>query len=257
MSNNLGEFIRKHRERLRPEDAGVRAIGRRRTPGLRREELAQLCAVSPTWITWLEQGRPVSPSPDTLARLAEALQLSAAERHYLFTLAGKLDPASEPERHNAADAVLRSVVQIATPAYVLDKQWNALAWNDAASALFAGWLDRGEAAPNLLSFTFLSPGARTLIDDWPYRARRLVAEFRADCGRRVDDAAIEALIDQLAAASADFAAFWQDYDVTEREGGLRLFHHPQRGRLAFEQATYYPATRRDLKLVMLLPVDEV
>ncbi|MBI3144341.1 MAG: helix-turn-helix domain-containing protein [Pseudogulbenkiania sp.] len=253
--HNLGQFIRKHRERLQPEEAGLRTTGRRRTPGLRREELAQLCAVSPTWITWLEQGRPVSASTDVLARLAEVLQLTAAERHYLFTLAGKLDLAGDQNDSSAADAIVASVAHITAPAYVLDRQWNARAWNPAAQQLFRGWLDAKKTAlpHNLLRFTFLSPQARELIDNWSYRAKRLVAEFRADCGRSVDDVEMQPLITELCQASAEFAAFWQDYEVTGREGGARVFLHPQQGRLVYEQITFYPATRRDLKLVMLLP----
>nr|WP_294863677.1 helix-turn-helix transcriptional regulator [uncultured Pseudogulbenkiania sp.] len=253
--HNLGQFIRKHREHLQPEDAGLRTTGRRRTPGLRREELAQLCAVSPTWITWLEQGREVSASTEVLSRLAEVLQLTAAERHYLFTLAGKLDLSGEQSDASAADAIVASVAHVTAPAYVLDRQWNARAWNTAAAQLFHGWLDTGAGTParNLLRFTFLAPQARHLIDNWPYRAKRLVAEFRADCGRSVDDAEMQPLITELCQSSAEFTAFWQDYEVTGREGGIRVFQHPQRGRLVYEQVTFYPATRRDLKLVMLLP----
>lgn len=256
MSNyDLGKFIRTHRERVRPEEAGLRTTARRRTPGLRREELAQLCGVSPTWITWLEQGRPVTASTETLATLADALRLTGAERQYLFTLAGKLDPAAAPDHAGGADAVLGSLKHILTPAYVLDRQWNALAWNDAAQALFVGWLDQENApVPNLLSYTFLSPQARKLICDWPHRARRLVAEFRADCGRHLDDTAVQPLIADLCRRSKEFAAYWQDYDVTTREGGVRQFQHPQRGPLAYEQTTFYAAVRGDLKLVLLLPL---
>ncbi|WP_394779774.1 helix-turn-helix transcriptional regulator [Undibacterium sp.] len=261
-NHDLGKFIRTHRERVRPEDAGLRTTGRRRTPGLRREELAQLCDVSPTWITWLEQGRPVTASVETLAAMADALKLTAAERAYLFTLAGKLNPAaSEEAAHSGADAVLSSLAYISVPAYILDRQWNALAWNDAARDLFAGWLDqqvgsqlRDIQPPNLLHFTFLSPKARKLIVDWEDRARRLVAEFRADCGRHVDDTAVQPLIAGLCTHSKEFATYWQDYDVTTREGGTRQFRHPQRGLLIYQQTTFYAAVRSDLKLVMLAPL---
>ncbi|HTD05778.1 helix-turn-helix transcriptional regulator [Undibacterium sp.] len=252
---DLGKFIRTHRERVRPEDAGLRTTARRRTPGLRREELAQLCAVSPTWITWLEQGRPVTASIETLAAMADALRLTGAERQYLFTLAGKLDPAVAPDNIGGAEAILNSLIHINTPAYVLDRQWNALSWNEAAQDLFAGWLDQENAvAPNLLRYTFLSPRARALICNWDHRARRLVAEFRADCGRHLDDTAVQPLITDLCQSSKEFAAYWQDYDVTTREGGMRQFQHPQRGLLAYEQTTFHAAVRGDLKLVMLLPL---
>ncbi|MES2076811.1 MAG: helix-turn-helix transcriptional regulator [Pseudomonadota bacterium] len=256
MHNPLGEFIRAHRERLTPAAAGLPGGGRRRTPGLRREELAQLCEVSPTWLTWLEQGREVSPSARMLARLAQVLQLSPAERGYLFGLADKLDPAHAAAADDGAEPGLAAVVEaIAAPAYILNRQWDAVAWNAAAGALFAPWLERadGAPAPNLLRFMFTAPQARGLIVDWPDRAARLVAEFRADCGRHAEQAPLAGMIAALARDSADFQRLWTLRNVVGREGGARRFQHPQRGALDFEQLTLHLAKRHDLKLVMLLP----
>jgi transcriptional regulator with XRE-family HTH domain len=248
----LGEFIRAHRERLSPQAVGLAAGPRRRTPGLRREEVAQLCGVSPTWYTWIEQGRPVSASADALARIAVALQLSRAERAYLFELAAQRDPAEpDPASQDAPAALLQTVALIGAPAYVLDRQWNALRWNEHASALFVGWLD-GDHDRNLLTYTFTSPAARALIVDWETRARRLAAEFRADSIRHLNDAPTRTLIDDLSAASAAFARFWASQDVFEREGGERAFNHPSRGPVVFNQITFKPAHREDLKLVILV-----
>src|SRR3954453_18793702 len=131
----LGDFIRTHRERLSPLAVGLPPGPRRRTPGLRREEVAQLCGVSPTWYTWIEQGRPVSASADALARIAVALQLSRAERAYLFELAAQRDPAEpDPAAADAPATLLETVQLVSAPAYVLDRQWNALAWNERAAA---------------------------------------------------------------------------------------------------------------------------
>jgi transcriptional regulator with XRE-family HTH domain len=248
----LGEFIRAHRERLSPQAVGLPPGPRRRTPGLRREEVAQLCGVSPTWYTWIEQGRPVSASADALARIAVALQLSRAERAYLFELAAQRDP-TEPDS-TAADApatLLQTVQLVDAPAYVLDRQWDALAWNAHAADLFTGWLD-GAHDRNLLRFTFTEPLARTLIVDWETRARRLAAEFRADSIRHLNDAPTRTLIDSLLDASDDFARFWASQDVGEREGGRREFNHPRHGALAYDQITFKPAHREDLKLVVLV-----
>jgi transcriptional regulator with XRE-family HTH domain len=256
MHTKLGDFIRAHRERITPETVGLPAGGRRRTPGLRREELAQLCDVSPTWLTWLEQGRDVSASGNLLARLAEVLQLNAAERAYLFSLAERLDPQ---HAHNAAEPAqpLQAMVDaIAAPAYILDRQWDAVAWNADALALFGGWLDVATDAPqrpNLLRFMFRSAAARGLIVDWDERAGRLVAEFRADIGNHAGQPAIAALIAELAQDSAEFQALWTLQDVVGRDGGLRRFQHPRMGELGFTQATLHLAQRHDLKLVMLLP----
>jgi transcriptional regulator with XRE-family HTH domain len=266
MNNKLGEFIRSHRERVTPQSAGLPGGGRRRTPGLRREELAQLCQVSPTWLTWLEQGRQVSASAAMLARLAEVLHLSGAERAYLFSLAERLDPqraapGEQGETESALAQELDAIVRaVQAPAYVLDRQWDAVAWNPDAAALFTGWLDAGAAeagrAPNLLRFMFGHPAARSLIVDWAHRARRLVAEFRADAGKHASDEPLAGLIAELAGASAEFRQLWTLQDVLEREGGVRRFLHPVRGALAYRQATLHLARRPDLKLTMLLPMPD-
>lgn len=249
----LGDFIRAHRERLTPDAAGLPVGNRRRTPGLRREEVAQLCGVSPTWYTWIEQGRPVSASPDALARIALALRLTRAERAYLFELAALRDPAEPaPGTSDAPAALLASVTLFDAPAYILDRQWTALAWNGHASELFVGWLTPDDDH-NLLRYMFTSEVARRLVVGWETRARRLVAEFRADSSRHLTDAPTRALIENLLGASDAFALYWRSQDVGEREGGLREFDHPVRGRLRFDQITLTPALREDLKLVALIP----
>ncbi|MGC9185033.1 MAG: helix-turn-helix transcriptional regulator [Thiomonas sp.] len=254
----LGEFIRLHRNRLSPAAAGLPATGRRRAPGLRREELAALCGVSATWITWLEQGREVAASTKTLERLAQALQLTAAERAYLFELARRRDPSAPVAPPKAIDAVLRSVHAIGQPAYVLNQRWDVVAGNPQAADLFLGWQaplegERAGTPPNLLRFLFFNPQARDLIENWSVRSQRLVAEFRADCGGRLQAAPLRDLIDELSAGSAEFSALWKLNDVQEREGGERGFRHPRHGRLVYEQLTLRAALHPEYKLVMLLP----
>lgn len=247
----LAGFVRAHRERLTPAAAGLAEAGRRRTPGLRREEAAQLAGISTTWLTWIEQGREVSASPAALGRLAQALRLTGAERTYLFELAGKRDPAAGGEAAGEAPrALAEAVAGFAGPAYGLDRLWNACCANAAAVRLFAGWLDGPE--PNLLRFIFLDPRARTLIVDWEDRARRVTAEFRADFSRAVGDPQMQALVTGLRAEAPRFAAMWDEQAVMAREGGLRRFHHPTEGPLTFEQFTFTPAERPDSKLVLLV-----
>jgi transcriptional regulator with XRE-family HTH domain len=256
MDKQLGEFIRSHRERIKPKDVGLHDIGIRRTPGLRREELAQLCAVSATWLTWLEQGRPVSASAKVLNRLAEVMKLTPAERNYLFKLADKLDPR-EPVSAQPAIQLDHIVDAITVPAYILDRQWNAVAWNQAATELFTGWLVGKKGAsprhPNLLAYMFMTQGARTLIADWPDRAQRLVAEFRADCGKQADQEPLAGMIASLARASASFRDLWNAQHVVSRDGGVRQFIHPRKGALQFEQASFNLAAGYGYKLVMLTP----
>lgn len=252
----LGDFLRAQRERLAPAAIGLPAGTRRRTPGLRREEVAQLCGLSTTWYTWIEQGRDVSASPEALARLAGVLRLSRAERAYLFELAGRRDPepggsAGEP----VPPSVLACVEAIAAPAYILDRSWTARSFNRPAERLFVGWLDQpGER--NLLRFIFGAPGARSLICDWEVRARRVAAEFRAAASAHLDEPPIRTLIAELRQESPEFARFWVQHGVLEREGGERTFNHPTDGFLRYQQVTFDLASRPDLTMTMLVqPAD--
>jgi transcriptional regulator with XRE-family HTH domain len=247
----LGEFIRAHRERVRPRAA----TGRRRTSGLRREELAALAGISVTWCTWIEQGRAVQASPEALGRISQALSLSRAEHDYLFKLAGRLDP--EGSRGPSADAppsLIAAVKAIEYPAYGLDRLWNACCWNEAAARLFRGWLD-GDCQRNLLRYVFLEPSARDLIPSWEDRARRLLAEFRADFARTFRDAQVKIFVQALRGESAFFAEAWDEQAVQTREGGLRAFNHPHDGLVRFIQHTFAPAERPDHKLVIHTPAN--
>ena len=248
----LGDFVRAQREKLRPEMLGLPAAGRRRTPGLRREEAAQLCGLSVTWYTWLEQGRDVSVSPSALARLADALRFGRAERAYLFELAGRRDPDEGNEDVDAVPATALACLKIIdSPAYLLDRAWNALGWNAPAQRLFVGWLDR-PGARNLLRYIFLEPAARTLIHDYDDRARRVVAEFRANVGTHLEDVPVRALTEELRAKSPLFTRLWNEHGVLSREGGTRTFDHPKDGFVSYEQITFGLTSRPDLKLTILL-----
>lgn len=248
----LGEFLRSHRERLTPAMLGLEPGTRRRTPGLRREEIAQLAGVSATWVSWIEQGRDIAVSAAALGRLARILRLTPAERAYLFDLAGRLDPQAVATGNDASIEGLADIVTtMAGPAYVLDRSWTALAWNAAASRLFVGWLD-GDADRNLLHYVFLSPIARTLIAEWEERARRLAAEFRADYSRDLADPATQGLVDGLRRDSAFFDAAWRTHTVTDREGGERTFTHPAAGFLRYVQTTFLLARHPEIKLVVLV-----
>lgn len=248
-NKRLGDFIRAHRERQAPPS---NAANRRRTPGLRREELADAAGISATWLTWLEQGREVKASVPALARLSDALRLTPAERASLFDLAGKRDPdETVPDETELPADLLALPAQFTGPAYLLDHLWTARSWNDAAADLFNGWLDGDTGERNLLAFVFLSPTARTLIGNWQDRASRLAAEFRADFNRHPDDAAMGNLVSALKEKSPDFARLWKAQSVLGREGGERHFSHPARGELAYHQTTLLVAARPDVKLVCL------
>jgi transcriptional regulator with XRE-family HTH domain len=253
----LGRFLRARREATPPAAASLAAVStRRRTPGLRREEVAQLADISTTWYTWLEQGREISLSGAALARLAEVFRLSPAERSYLFELARRHDPV--PPAVPGDQAVPRelrdAVLALPMPAYLLDRAWRLCAWNPAAADLFSPWLASGEAC--LLRFVFLDPMARGFICDWAVRARRLVAEFRADTALYPDDAGLLALVAGLRQASTAFDDYWGRHDVLAREGGRRAFEHPGHGRVVHDQVTLVPTGSPDHKLVLLMPASD-
>lgn len=257
----LGEFLQVIRQRNQPEDFGFPAGSRRRTGGLRREEVAQLVDISPTWYAWIEQGREVNVSADVLDRLASRLRLTRSERAYLFEVAGRRDPrATAPDDDIAPSPLVALLEDIHAPAYVMGRYWDLLHWNAHAAALFAGWLDQDFPAdavrPNMLRFVFLTPSARHLLADWEIRARRIAAEFRADCRTRLEDPALLRLVDELAQLSPDFERFWKQHDVLERQGGLRTFHHPVRGLITCEQVTLKPVEHDHIKVVLLKPRNE-
>ena len=252
----LGAFLRARREALTPASVADGAVfsGRRRTPGLRREEVAQLCGMSATWYSWVEQGRDISLSAVALARLSDALRLTAAERAYLFELSRRRDPspALADVEDGPVPAELRAVLQSTeAPAYLMDRRWHALAWNAAAGHLFSPWLDSRE--PCLLRYVFLDPGARHFICDWEERARRVIAEFRADTARNPEDPSMRALVEDLLTGSPAFPRLWNSHAVLAREGGTRLFRHPEDGLLRYEQITLVPAPFPDYRIVLLLP----
>jgi transcriptional regulator with XRE-family HTH domain len=251
---SLSAFLRATRERQSLIDFGLAAGPRRRTPGLRREEVAQVCGLSVTWYTWIEQGRDVSASPSALARLARGLRLSRAERSHLFELAGKRDPDRPGNSDGPSEAVLSCVDAINGPAYILDRAWNARRWNKKASHLFTGWLD-ADGERNFLRYIFLRPEARSLIRDCSTRAHRVVAEFRAAVTGYAGDPEISRIVDDLSIASPDFERCWATQGVLAREGGERAFKHSTMGVMRYQQVSLALTGWADYRLTMLLPAD--
>lgn len=249
----LGEFLQAIRKRGTPEAFGFPRGARRRTQGLRREEVAQLASISATWYTWIEQGRDVNMSADALVRMSQALKLTKTERAYLFELAGRRDPQGHVPEEDLASTTLTDLLEsIHIPAYILGSTWNVLAWNKEAKALFGDWFTQESAiAPNLLRLVFTKEDAKDFVVNWETRSKRLVAEFRADCRSRLDEPELQALVNELSQASPAFEQFWKQHDVLERQGGLREFKHPKSGILAYKQVTLRPVDQEQLKLVML------
>ncbi|WP_411134416.1 helix-turn-helix transcriptional regulator [Streptomyces sp. C10] len=252
---NLAEFLRSRRERLSPREAGILAGPRRRTPGLRREEVAQLSGVSVTWYTWLEQARDITVSGQVLTSLARALMLNSVERRHLFALAGVPLPERPPGR-GPGPALQRLVDALEPhPAYLLDANWDLVGWNRAEAALIG---DPGELEPaerNLLWLVFMDPAMRALLADWDGQARDLVAQFRADSRQRSGDPRHEQLTGGLREASEEFRAWWEAHDIAEFGSSRRTFCHPRVGALTFDYVKLAALDAPGIKLFACMPAD--
>lgn len=250
----LAEFLRARRDAVRPDQVGLPAGRGRRTPGLRREEVALLAGVSVTWYTWLEQGRRINASPDVLAAIGRALRLDEAGQQHLLTLArpapGAVDAPTE-----APSALARLIDSMEpAPAYVLGPRWEFLAWNRAEARLYPR-IDRLEGLErNLLWVLFADPSTRELIVDWDIHARQALAEFRATTSSTRGDPALVELVDQLCEVSDEFARWWAEHDVASFETRLRRFRHPVAGELTFEYQLLAPAEWPQLRVVCQLPL---
>lgn len=208
---------------------------RRRTPGLRREELAVVAGVTVSWLTKLEQGRAQSVSVEVLDSLSRALDLAPAERDHLFTLAGYC--VDEPPRATAqVTPGLRVLIDALepNPAYLLDRCWNLVAWNAAEERLFPSLATRRDDAPNLLELVFEDDELAVLMADRSVERRRLVSQFRAHCVDWPDDPDIERLLATLRARSSTFAQMWDERDVAPFTSIRRVFAHPELGHLELD-----------------------
>jgi transcriptional regulator with XRE-family HTH domain len=254
--DDLAEFLRARRAAVQPEQVGLPTGGRRRTPGLRREEVALLAGVSVSWYTWLEQGRPINVSLDVLESLARVLRLDEAEHTHLLALAGhpgRSAPHAGPDA--APDTVVRLLAVVdPCPAYVLGPTWDYLAWNRAHHRLFP---DIDGLAPdecNLVWTVFANPYARSIIVDWEHEARRVLSQFRADTVAYADEEPVRRLVSRLQEASPEFAAWWPRHDVAGFASRIRRFAHPKAGSLTFEHLQLVPAGADHLRVIVHLGI---
>ena len=252
-SNRLGSYLRDRRERLDPAALGL-STRRRRTPGLRREEVAQRAQVSATWYTWLEQGRGGSPSADVLDRLARALMLTDVEREHLFLLGLGRPPEA---RYLAAEGISPRLQRLLdalpfVPAFVKTSTWDLVGWNRAAAAIF-GYDALAPHERNILRRIFRDPASRAAQTDWHGVARFAVAAFRSDVMRAGARDAIASLVAELCAQSPEFEAMWNDHDVRSYGEGTKQLRHPTAGLLSLEYSAFAVDGRPDLGLVIYNP----
>ena len=253
-----GEFLRSRRERLTPADVGLPDGFRRRTPGLRREEVALLAGVGATWYTWLEQGRDVRPSPAVLSAVAGALRLDAAERRHLYVLNDRPPPEPRPSgRERAAEPLLRMLESLTgQPAYVLGRRWDVLAWNRAAELLFGDYGKLDGDSRNIMHIVFANKAHRKLLVDWDEVARTSLAMFRADSARYAGDPDFERLIATLERVSPEFRELWPRQDVQRSLSSHKRIRHPVAGRMTFEYTGFAVTGDADMKLIVYTPLDQ-
>lgn len=254
----LAEFLRARREAVSPGQVGLPTGRARRTPGLRREEVAMLAGVSVTWYTWLEQGRRINASADVLRAIGRALRLDEAGIDHLTALGQPTAPGEAPAPFGPDDvpSALRRLIEgfEPAPAYVLGPRWELAAWNAAQARLYPAIESLDDASRNLLWVLFADPSTRRLIVDWDIHARQALAEFRASTTQRRDDPALVDLVERLKRASAEFHEWWPEHDVARFETRLRRFNHPAAGLLTFEYQLLSPAEWPTLTVAVQLPV---
>ena len=252
--NPLGTYLKDRRARLDPKAFGMSST-RRRTPGLRREEVAQRANVSVTWYTWLEQGRGGAPSADVLDRIARALALTGVEREHLFLLAQHRPPEV---RYQAADRVtprLQRVLDSLEPSLGLVKTstWDIVAWNRAAATVMIDYASLAPEQRNILRLIFCNPGVRRKMPNWESDARFAVAAFRLETTRAGASESSRALVDDLTGTSPEFAAMWRDNDVSTYGEGTKYLQHPIAGLIALEYSAFAVDGQPDLGMIVYTP----
>jgi len=255
----LARFLKTRRARLSPEQAGLPHTSRRRTPGLRRSEVAQLAWISVDWYTRLEQGRDIQVSAQVIDNIAIALQLNATERQHLYMLALQQLPADYTQSAGTISPLLQRFLdqQGTSPALVTDQQLNIVAWNKASNLIYGDYEVLSTRDRNALWRTFTSPSIKQLLqENWEAHARHRLAQFRANYGKFTGDPEWIALIDELSEVSEHFQAWWQEHDVIVGPEGKKINYHPTAGRLEFDQLSFHVSDAPHLTLIVNIPSNE-
>ncbi|MDY0926919.1 helix-turn-helix transcriptional regulator [Enterobacter sp. CFBP8995] len=252
--NVLGNYLRERRQRLDAAKLGYTLL-RRRTPGLRREEVAVRACVSTTWYTWLEQGRGGAPSEEVLERLARALELSAAERDHLFLLAQNRLPGVTWQAGVDVSPSLQRVLDSMenTPALVKTAEWQVVAWNRAATKVFVDYAELPPAQRNILLMMFRNEEMKKRLPDWHKVTRGMVANFRADVARTGASEHVRALVEELCEMSDTFRQLWKSQEVSQHGEGIKQLWLPDEGVLELEYSTFAVEGKPGLSLVVFNP----
>lgn len=253
--NLLGKYLKDRRAKVNAAALGFSA-SRRRTPGLRREEVAQRASISPTWYTWLEQGRGGAPSAEVLDRIASALLLTDLEREHLFLLGLGHPPEARYSKDPGVTPRLQRVLDALepNPALIRTATWDVVAWNRAVAVMLTDYSALPPSQRNILRSVFLDPSYRDLQDDWESVARFVVGAFRVDVARAGASLETTRMVDELCLLSPEFKSMWQENDVSRHTEGLKRIRNPVLGLITFEYSTFAVDGRSDLTMTVYHPV---
>lgn len=252
----LGDFLKTRRAKIMPSQVGLSSASRRRTPGLRREEVAQLAGVGITWYTWLEQGREIHVSTQVIESLSRVLMLDKQERIYLHLLANQPLPEEIPGYLGAVSPILQHVLDSLKycPSLVTDQWWNVVAWNKAACSIFGDFTKMTTRERNIVWAMFTDSKYKKLFVDWDMHAKGLVGRFRATCGQYIEDSWYVQFIEELKLQSAEFSLWWTLHDIESNSEKFKQMNHPLVGTLDFEVCNFDVADNSGLKLIVHNPL---
>lgn len=252
----LADFLKTRRAKISPADLGLSTTTRRRTPGLRREEVAQLAGIGLTWYTWLEQGRNIHVSAQVIESLARVLMLDRQEQIHLYRLANQPLPPDLPESEANVSPILQHVLDnlVHCPSFIADQRWNVVAWNRAAALVLGDFAAMDGRRRNIVWGMFTDEYYKKLYMHWDLHARSLLGRFRSSCGKHIEDSYFVQLIKELEDESPEFKKWWPLHDVLDDSGVYKQFDHPGAGTLEFESSCFDVPDHSGFRLFVHVPV---
>lgn len=254
----LADFLKTRRKKILPSQVGLSTGTRRRTPGLRREEVAQLACIGLTWYTWLEQGRPIHVSTPVIESLSKVLLLDKQERIHLYLLANQPLPADIPGYQGTVIPILQHVLDslIFCPSLVADQRWNVIAWNNAACVIFGDFNKMNVRERNIVWAMFTDNKYKQLFVDWNVHAKGMLGRFRSTCGQYIEDSWLAQFIDDLKMQSTEFNLWWSLHEIQSNGEIYKQLNHPVAGILDFEISNFDVSDNSGLKLIVHVPLSE-
>lgn len=252
----LADFLKTRRAKILPSQVGLTTATRRRTPGLRREEVAQLAGVGITWYTWLEQGREIHVSAQVIESISKVLLLDTQERNHLYLLANQPLPVDIPEYQGTVSPLLQHFLDslLYSPSIMIDQRWNVIAWNNAACAILGEFGKMNSRQRNIVWAMFIDEKYKQLYADWDSYAKALVGNFRSTCGKYIEDPWLLQFVNELKKKSVEFNRLWSLHEITSNNEVYKQLNHPIVGVLDFEVCNFEVSNDAVLKMIVHTPL---